>query len=546
MSEDIDSILEGFRKAGDNPNLPTPSKWNTEYSLRPYQRVGASHLAVKRSFVLGDPTGSGKTPQELYAWALIHDQRIKEGSPPENLWVVTTKSTVLQWASEIEKFITDPKLIVVGDEKNHSKKNPGSKQEKRVNKFVKFVNEPGSIIVQSWDNFRNDWLDIRESLEESDLSNVQLTLDEAQRLKSPTSTTTAVANAVIPLVDRVHGLTATLVHNKAYDAWNVMKVICDHHLSETLFRKLYCIIEKQQLGWGKNKKYIFPIVGYKDLDKYKNELKGDYLGRDDSELEGERPGTVHITKKFQLSTKQKNFYLDIESGILNTSVKEVENDDGSKREKEVVHYAAALAKAQLAVNSPEVFQDDTEVKELTRYCKANKKLEVLKDLMEDEIEERPVILYSRLRSTIDTYEKAFKKRNPVRITGSEGEKQRFQAAESFMSGKTNMIFLTDAGGVGLNLQRASDIIMIDRPWSPGGYVQLIGRARRIGSEVDFIRIYHLTAEDTIDEFIDAMISDKFGQVDQITQGRDGLVPQSEVLPSDIANYARRVRIGKSK
>jgi len=76
---DVEELLEDYRRTGDVPTLKPPSRWNNDFTLRPYQKVGAAHLAVKRRFILGDPTGSGKTPQQLFAYGLVLDDRNKRG-----------------------------------------------------------------------------------------------------------------------------------------------------------------------------------------------------------------------------------------------------------------------------------------------------------------------------------------------------------------------------------------------------------------------------------------------------------------------------------
>jgi superfamily II DNA/RNA helicase len=60
------------------------------------------------------------------------------------------------------------------------------------------------------------------------------------------------------------------------------------------------------------------------------------------------------------------------------------------------------------------------------------------------------------------------------------------------------VFLsTDAGGVGLNLQKASLVVNLDLPWNPAVLEQRIGRVYRIGQERQ-VRVINLIAEGTIE------------------------------------------------
>jgi SNF2 family DNA or RNA helicase len=109
-----------------------------------------------------------------------------------------------------------------------------------------------------------------------------------------------------------------------------------------------------------------------------------------------------------------------------------------------------------------------------------------------------------------------------------------------------MIYLTDAGGESINLQRGKHIVMISRPWAPGTYRQIVGRARRLGSKHTSILIWHLTCSDTIDEYVDSLLAKKFGPVEDIIQGRGALLPDDQVLPLEIADYARQKRKQKGR
>ena len=60
------------------------------------------------------------------------------------------------------------------------------------------------------------------------------------------------------------------------------------------------------------------------------------------------------------------------------------------------------------------------------------------------------------------------------------------------------VFLsTDAGGVGLNLQRAALIVNLDLPWNPAVLEQRIGRVYRLGQRRN-VQVVNLIAEGTIE------------------------------------------------
>jgi hypothetical protein len=71
-----------------------------------------------------------------------------------------------------------------------------------------------------------------------------------------------------------------------------------------------------------------------------------------------------------------------------------------------------------------------------------------------------------------------------------------------------VLFATDAGGVGLNLQRAaSACINIELPWNPAVLEQRIGRIYRLGQRRP-IDVYHLVGEPGIESRIADVVGSK--------------------------------------
>ena len=76
----------------------------------------------------------------------------------------------------------------------------------------------------------------------------------------------------------------------------------------------------------------------------------------------------------------------------------------------------------------------------------------------------------------------------------------------------NVIFINRAGSESINLQIASTFIFFDNPWSYGDYLQLIGRAQRIGSIHSSILSLHLVCRGTIDQYVLNKLEEKQGLV----------------------------------
>ncbi len=71
-----------------------------------------------------------------------------------------------------------------------------------------------------------------------------------------------------------------------------------------------------------------------------------------------------------------------------------------------------------------------------------------------------------------------------------------------------LLFTSDAGGVGLNLQRAANcVINLELPWNPAVLEQRIGRIYRLGQKLP-IDVYNLVCEYGIESRIAALVGSK--------------------------------------
>jgi hypothetical protein len=116
------------------------------------------------------------------------------------------------------------------------------------------------------------------------------------------------------------------------------------------------------------------------------------------------------------------------------------------------------------------------------------------------------------------------------LTGEEGQKRRTRNIVDFHDDPScRVLFATDAGGVGLNLQRAaSACINIELPWNPAVLEQRIGRIYRLGQRRP-IDVYNLVSEPGIESRIADVLGSKQalftglfdGATDDVTFDRGG-------------------------
>jgi superfamily II DNA or RNA helicase len=85
----------------------------------------------------------------------------------------------------------------------------------------------------------------------------------------------------------------------------------------------------------------------------------------------------------------------------------------------------------------------------------------------------------------------------LEITGSMSKSKRSAAVEDFNNGVVNVLFITKAGGEGLDLKGTRAVIFLESSWNRPNEEQVIGRARRYKSHSHLppserkVDVYHL-------------------------------------------------------
>jgi len=95
------------------------------------------------------------------------------------------------------------------------------------------------------------------------------------------------------------------------------------------------------------------------------------------------------------------------------------------------------------------------------------------------------------------------------FTGAEGQRRRTQNIVEFHDDPNHrLLFASDAGGVGLNLQHAANcVINLELPWNPAVLEQRIGRIYRLGQKLP-IDVYNLVCEVGIESRIAGLVGTK--------------------------------------
>ncbi len=115
-------------------------------------------------------------------------------------------------------------------------------------------------------------------------------------------------------------------------------------------------------------------------------------------------------------------------------------------------------------------------------------------------------------------------RRAVFFTGREGTRKRTRNVVDFHDDpEVAVLYASDAGGVGLNLQRAASCcIQLELPWNPAVFEQRVARVHRLG-QPEPVDVITLTTEDSIEERIGFVAGAKRALFEGLFDGDEDMV-----------------------
>ena len=146
------------------------------------------------------------------------------------------------------------------------------------------------------------------------------------------------------------------------------------------------------------------------------------------------------------------------------------------------------------------------VDDLNHSAKAARMMEIIEEAAG---EERKIIVFSFFLKTLSDVRNYLGDRCTEPITGSVSPQKRQEIIDAFNKAPAGTVLCAQiqSGGTGLNIQSASVVIFCEPQLKPSIENQAVSRAYRMGQARNVL-VYRLLADDTVDERIMDMLSDK--------------------------------------
>ena len=183
-------------------------------------------------------------------------------------------------------------------------------------------------------------------------------------------------------------------------------------------------------------------------------------------------------------------------------------------------------------------------------AKLTRLLEIAQEAMAND---RKVVVFSYFRDVLGVVAAALGARAMGPVTGSTStvERQRIVDAFTASPGPAVLVCQIEAGGVGLNIQAASVVILCEPQVKPSTEAQAVARAHRMG-QVHTVQVHRLLIADSVDqrmlELLDskAQLFDAYVRDSAIAQAAPGAVDISEVQLARTIVAQEQQRLGSAQ
>ncbi len=496
-------------------------------SLYPYQRDGVRRFLSAGRLLLADDMGLGKTAQAIASCDMLwRSGRVKRGL------IIAPASLKPQWAREWSVFSDLPIEIVDGSPDERKALYAARKEGFLIINYEQLLRD--LEVVRAWD---------------PDL----VVLDEAQRIKNWQTKTALSVKGLAPDYRLV--LTGTPMENRIDELASVVEWVDDMALEPKWRLGAFHAIRVD----GRKE-----MIGVRHLSTIRDRLEHCMVRRVRKDVLDQLPPRTDTRVPVEMTAAQQGEHDALDQPIVILMQKAMLRP---LTQVEFLRLMSLLTLQRIICNglAQLQFEDiwptirDRQPEEGVLAGLSMPKLIELRQLIRQIVLEqgRKVVVFSQWRRMLTLAHWATrdllaeKSYRAGFFTGAEGRKRRTQNIVEFHDDpEFRVLFASDAGGVGLNLQHAANcVINMDLPWNPAVLEQRIGRIYRLGQK-NPIDVYNVVSEQGIESRIAVLVDTKHaffkglfdGDTDTIQFGESsGFLSRIQKLidPSAIAVVAAR-------
>ncbi|MFC0469354.1 DEAD/DEAH box helicase [Halalkalibacter kiskunsagensis] len=458
--------------------IQIPTELNGQ--LRHYQHEGVSWLAHLRRTGFGgclaDDMGLGKSIQTIAYLLYVLNTQQKEGITHSPFLLICPTSLLYNWVNECEQFAPSLRVFVHhGPTRLDEKQLHDGKWDFVITSYQLAVRDAELFQQTTWNG---------------------LILDEAQHIKNVETKQRRVMKKM-KATHRI-ALTGTPIENRLRELWSLLDVLNPtylgsyHDFQMTFMKPIERDQDKEQLQ--NLQKLIHPII----LRRKKS----------DQSLQLGLPKKEEKVHYVHLSVEQAALY----QAVVDDIVTKLDEVTAFERRALILR---SLTKLKQICNHPAHFLKERSLEE-HESGKWDALLTLANDLY---AKKEKILIFSQYKEMGGLLTKALEKRFGQTVPFLHGSLTRTKRQETIQAFQTDeninfFVLSLKAGGVGLNLTAATNVVHYDRWWNPAVENQATDRAYRIGQTKD-VTVHKLVTTGTLEERIDRMLLQKQALADQI-------------------------------
>ena len=419
--------------------------------LYEFQKMGVRFLyAAKGRAILADSMGLGKTITTL-AYLRMYAGRTL---------VVCPASVVYKWADECAKWMPDWKVQV-------------------VTKGRYLLEDDADVLIMSYAIMVAKYRDLEMQALDA------IVLDEAHYIKSYKSQRHRAAKALImSKADKAIFLSGTPFLNHPRELFPLLNI-----LDPVGYGNFYTFAKRYLGAQYINGAWYMPDDVVTNRTELSERLQAIMIRRTLKQVELELPDLTRVSLPVEMDSmvEYRRAVKDIRAWL-------------KTKERQVLNPAHVLTKLNV-------------LRQIVGEGKVKHAVELAEGVLNDG---RKVVLFAHHRDVVEAIVSALKGYGLKMIVGDIPQKERSLNVKEFLSPDSScrVMVISTAGAEGIDLYSASDIIFVEREWTPAREEQAEARLHRNGQK-NPVTAHYLVAKGTVDEKLDEIVRAKrkvFGQV----------------------------------